>query len=292
MNNLRIEKKITYRVRNLDRYFNEVNKHKLLTVDREVELSQKIAMGDTEALNELVKANLKFVISIAKQYASSNPELLLDLISQGNIGLIDAAKTYDATKGFKFISYAVWHIRKEILHYFLSASRTIRVPQNVSSALNKAKKASSEFEQKHDREIEFEELEEIMSKLDKKEYGNVDFKKAYDLINGPTSLDAPINEDGISLGDVIQSEDSGNYYLDDDMKKLKAIMEICLKPRYIKIISQRLGLTGNEPMSWQEISKGNGTSLEAARMMFNKSISILRRFTRKHKISLGDFNIR
>ena len=290
MDNIRIEKKLTTRTRGLERYFNEVNKYKLISVEREVELAEKIKHGDKDALQELINANLKFVISIAKQYAAYEPDLLLDLISQGNIGLIDAAKTYDATRGFKFISYAVWHIRKEILYYLMYNKRTIKVPQNVGTAINKVKKISQKFEQEHERDIEPEELKDIFLEMKDKDSAAVDFQKAYSHINGPTSLDAPINEDGVELSELIASDDrSPSFIKTEGLDKLKKLIEHSLNPRYAKIVSQRLGLEDGYPLSWERIAELHERTPTMMQTIYNKSIRLMRRNAIVHGITMGDF---
>ena len=290
MNDLHIEKKITNRTRGLDRYFVEINKKKLISVDKEVELSEKIKLGDALALKELVDANLKFVVSVAKQYAGSDPDILLDLISQGNIGLIDAAKSYDATRGFKFISYAVWHIRKEILLYLVNNKRTIRIPQNVSQAINSAKKVIQRFEQENERAIESDEIRELLLEADEKEYSNVDFDKAYAHFGGTSSLDTPINEDGGTLQDIIESKEFSIQFLKQDaIQRLINIIDVCLTPMQANIVKCKFGLDDGEIKHWTSVSKIVGKSPEMSRIIFNKAIRTIQIFAKKNRISITDF---
>lgn len=292
MNDLHIEKKITNRTKGLDRYFVEINKKKLISIDKEVELSEKIKLGDTLALQELVDANLKFVVSVAKQYSGSDPNLLLDLISQGNIGLIDAAKTYDATRGFKFISYAVWHIRKEILQYLMNSNRTIRIPQSVSSAINKAKKVIQKFEQENQRAIESDEIRDLLIERNEKEHSTVDFDKAYMHFGGTSSLDTPLNEDGGTLQDIIESNEfSIDFLKKDAIKRLIDIIDASLTPMQANIIKCRFGLDDGETKHWNIVSKLTGKSPEMCRVIFNKAIRIIQRFAKNNKISIGDFEL-
>jgi RNA polymerase primary sigma factor len=292
MNNLIIEKKLTNRTRGLDRYFNEINKKKLISVDKEVELADRIKQGDELALQEMVNANLKFVVSVAKQYSGNDSDLLLDLISQGNIGLIDAAKTYDSTRGFKFISYAVWHIRKEMLQHLMNSSRTIRVPQSVSSAMNKAKKIIQKFEQENERDIEHEEIRDILLEMEDKENAAVDFNKARLHFNGQSSLDAPTSDDEGSLHDIIASSEIGNQFLRQDViNRLIEIINACLNPTQAAIVKSRFGLDDGEFKHWTAVAELVGKSPEMSRIIFNKAIKIIQIFAKNNKISIVDFEI-
>ena len=157
MRQLKINENITRRSLNIDRYFRDVGPDAKLTAEEEFEIAQRAAAGDQVAMDILVKRNLRFVISVAKQYSHSS-EMLGELIAQGNIGLIDAAKTFDPSRGFKFISYAVWHIRKEILSYFNDYNRLVRLPTNVILNLNRAKKIETSLSTKFGRDATLEEI--------------------------------------------------------------------------------------------------------------------------------------
>ncbi len=162
MRQLKITQQITKREsKSLEKYLHEVSREGMITADEEVELAQQIKDGDEYALNKLVRANLRFVISVAKQYQNTGLTVE-DLINEGNLGLIEAAKRYDHTKGFKFISYAVWWIRQSILKAAADNSRTIRLPHNRLGEIQKINRASSEFEQQMEREPTDEELSEIL----------------------------------------------------------------------------------------------------------------------------------
>ena len=162
MRQLKISQQITKREsKSLEKYLQDVSKEEMITAEQEVELAQRIKSGDETALNRLVKANLRFVISVAKQYQSTGLTLE-DLINEGNLGLIEAAKRYDHTKGFKFISYAVWWIRQSILKAAADNSRTIRLPHNRLGEIQKINKATIEFVQKNEREPTAEELSEVI----------------------------------------------------------------------------------------------------------------------------------
>lgn len=157
MRQLKINENITKRSVNIDRYFRDVGPDEKLTAEEEFEIAKLAAAGDQAAMDILVKRNLRFVISVAKQYSHSS-EMLGELIAQGNIGLIDAAKTFDPSRGFKFISYAVWHIRKEILSYFNDYNRLVRLPTNVILNLNRAKKIETSLSTKFGREATLDEI--------------------------------------------------------------------------------------------------------------------------------------
>jgi len=160
---LKIEQRITSRSANVDRYFSDVHMGYTLSANEEYKIALKAAEGDREAIDTLVKANLRFVISVAKQYGS-NPDLFAELIAQGNIGLIAAAKTFDPTRGFKFISYAVYHIRKEILKYFNDLQKPVRLPQNVTQDLNRAKKIESKMASVLGRDVTLDEITDEMTR--------------------------------------------------------------------------------------------------------------------------------
>src|SRR5213596_2002838 len=165
MRQLKITKSITNREsQSLEKYLQEIGREELITAEMEVELARKIRDGDQEALDKLTKANLRFVVSVAKQYQNQGLSLP-DLINEGNLGLIKAAQRFDETRGFKFISYAVWWIRQSILHALAEQSRIVRLPLNRVGSLNKIQKAYSQLEQEYEREPSPEELADLL-KLD------------------------------------------------------------------------------------------------------------------------------
>ena len=157
MRQIKIAATITRRTEDLDRYLLEIGREELLTIDQEVELAQKIKQGNRRALDRMVRANLRFVVSVAKQYQNQGLELV-DLIEEGNLGLIKAAEKFDETRGFKFISYAVWWIRQSILQAIAENARIVRLPLNQVGTLNKITKAIARFEQEHQRKPSPEEL--------------------------------------------------------------------------------------------------------------------------------------
>ena len=205
MRQLKIIRSITSRdTASLDKYLQEIGREELLSVDEEVELAQRIRQGDDRALNRLVCANLRFVVSVAKQYQNQGLSLP-DLINEGNVGLIKAAQKFDETRGFKFISYAVWWIRQSILQALAEQSRIVRLPLNQVGSLNKINKAISKFEQDFQRRPSAEELSKML---------DIDVEKISESVsvNGRhTSLDAPFSDsEDNSLMDVLTDADAPN----------------------------------------------------------------------------------
>lgn len=205
MRQLKITKSITSRdSASLDKYLQEIGREALLTVDEEVELSQRIRKGDQAALDRLVRSNLRFVVSVAKQYQNQGLALP-DLINEGNVGLIKAAEKFDETRGFKFISYAVWWIRQTILQALAEQSRIVRLPLNQVSAVNKINKAITKFEQEHERKPSPEELAELVDEMPEK------IKDSMRASGRHVSVDAPFVEgEENSLLDVMVNTDSPN----------------------------------------------------------------------------------
>jgi len=203
MRQLKITQSITNRESaSLEKYLLEIGQQRLITIDEEVELAQRIHKGDQAALDQLVTANLRFVVSVAKQYQNQGVSLP-DLIDEGNMGLIKAAQKFDETRGFKFISYAVWWIRQSILQAIAEQSSLVRMPQNQKGLLNKTLKAQSRFEQEHERHASAEELaEELDMPVDK-------VSETMKMSTRSVSVDAPFAEgEDNSLLDVLPNEDS------------------------------------------------------------------------------------
>src|SRR5512142_789120 len=203
MRQLKITKSITNRESaSLDKYLQEIGKEELITVEEEVELAQRIKKGDKSALEKLTRANLRFVVSVAKQYQNQGLSLP-DLINEGNLGLIKAAEKFDETRGFKFISYAVWWIRQSILQALAEQSRIVRLPLNKIGSINKINKAYAELEQKFEREPSVPEIAQVL------ELAPDDVKEAIRSSGRHVSMDAPLTpgEEG-SMYDVMLSMDS------------------------------------------------------------------------------------
>ena len=203
MRQLKITKQVTNRdTRSLEKYFQEISKIDLITADEEVELAQLIKKGDRRALDKLVKANLRFVVSVAKQYQNQGLKLS-DLINEGNLGLVKAAKRFDETRGFKFISYAVWWIRQAILQALAEQSRIVRLPLNKIGSISKINKAYARLEQQQEREPNYEE---IAKELD---MSITNVENCMKSSGRSISMDAPLKEqDDFSLYNVLEAKES------------------------------------------------------------------------------------
>ena len=203
MRQLKITKSITNRESEaLEKYLSEIGKEELLSADEEVELAQRIRKGDKKALERLTKANLRFVVSVAKQYQNQGLSLP-DLINEGNVGLIKAAEKYDETRGFKFISYAVWWIRQSILQAIAEQSRIVRLPLNQVGSVNKINRVLSKFEQEHERRPSIEEI------ADKVDLPHEKIEDAMKVGNRHVSVDAPfVDGEDNSLLDILVNDDS------------------------------------------------------------------------------------
>jgi RNA polymerase primary sigma factor len=273
MRQLKITKSITNRENaSLDKYLLEISKEGLISVEEEVELAQRIRKGDATALDRLAKANLRFVVSVAKQYQNQGLALP-DLINEGNLGLIKAAQKFDETRGFKFISYAVWWIRQSILQALAEQARIIRLPLNQVGSINKIKKAFSEFEQKFERVPTNEELAELI---------DIPIDKIADTlrISGRhVSVDAPFaeGEDG-SLLDVLENSNSpltDNNLLSESLFKEIERSLSTLTVRESEILKCFFGI-GVPEMTLEEISEKFNLTRERVRQIKEKSIRSLR----------------
>ena len=280
MRQLKIGKSITNREDDsLEKYLQEIGKEELLSTDEEVELAQRIRHGDHKALERLTKANLRFVVSVAKQYQNQGLSLS-DLINEGNLGLIKAAKKFDETRGFKFISYAVWWIRQSILQAISEQSRIVRLPLNQLSSVNKINRLLNRFEQENERRPSAEELSEHI---------DLPREKIDDAISASTrhvSVDAPFSDsDDSSLLDVIANDNSpmADHRLVDE--SLKAEIQSALKTlseRERNILEAFYGI--NQPeLTLEEIGDKFGLTRERVRQIKEKALRRLRSDT-KNKI--------
>ena len=277
MRQLKITKSITIRESaSLDIYLQEIGREYLITVEEELELAQRIKKGDRKALDKLTKANLRFVVSVAKQYQNQGLSLP-DLINEGNVGLIKAAEKFDETRGFKFISYAVWWIRQSILQALAEQSRIVRLPLNQVGSLNKISKALSKFEQEHERRPSSEELA--------KELG-VDEGKISDTLKvggRHISVDAPFVEgEENSLLDVLQDSNSPNAdkeLIDESLAKEIDRSLATLTERESDIIKMFFGI-GYQEMTLEEIGDKFGLTRERVRQIKEKAIRRLRNNSR------------
>ena len=277
MRQLKITKSITNRESaSLDKYLQEIAKYDLITIDEEVELAQRIRQGDRIALEKLTRANLRFVVSVAKQYQNQGLSLP-DLINEGNLGLIKAAEKFDETRGFKFISYAVWWIRQSIMQAVNEQSRIVRLPLNQVTTLSKYKKAIQEFEQKHQRKPSPEELSDIMG---------IPVEKIKDTVNVSgknVSVDAPFGEaeDGTLL-DVLSNDDSPK--VDGVLIKESLSTEIerifaTLSDRESEILKDSFGI-GRQELTLEEIGLKFGLTRERVRQIREKAIRKLRHMSK------------
>ena len=267
--------------RSLDLYLQEIGETPLLTPDQEVSLAKRIHMGDESALENLTKANLRFVVSVAKQYQNQGLSLA-DLINEGNIGLIKAAKRFDETRGFKFISYAVWWIRQAILQALAEQSRIVRLPLNRVGTLHKIGKVSSHLEQAYGREPS---ADEIASELALTESEVTDTLK---ISNTHLSLDAPFSssEDN-SLIDVLEDEYQPSP--DEALLKQSLMAEIekaldTLTPREAEVINLYFGLNHEKALTLEEIGARFSLTRERVRQIKEKAIRRLRHASRSRSL--------
>jgi len=278
MRQLKIIKQVTNRETvSLDKYLHEIGKVDLLSSEEEVNFARKLKEGDEEALNKLVKANLRFVVSVAKQYQNQGLSLP-DLINEGNLGLIKAAQRFDETRGFKFISYAVWWIRQSILQALAEQSRIVKLPLNKIGSINKVNKAFAELEQKYEREPSVDELVEVL------ELATDDVKEALRSSNRHLSMDAPLTQDEDSnMYDVILSHDSPSPdrgLLNDSLRKEIERALATLTPREGNIIRLYFGLNGKHPHTLEEIGEEFDLTRERVRQIKEKAIKRLKQTTR------------
>jgi RNA polymerase primary sigma factor len=278
MRQLKITKSITNRESaSLDKYLQEIGREDLITVEEEVELAQRIRNGDRIALEKLTRANLRFVVSVAKQYQNQGLSLP-DLINEGNLGLIKAAEKFDETRGFKFISYAVWWIRQSILQALAEQSRIVRLPLNQVGSLNKINKAFSKFEQENERRPSAEELAEQL---------DVPVEKISDTmkVSGRhISVDAPFVEgEDNSLLDVMINDDSPNAdraLINESLsKEIERVLAHALSDRERDIVKKFFGL-GVPEMTLEEIGDEFGLTRERVRQIKEKAIRKLKPHSR------------
>lgn len=277
MRQLKITKSITNRESaSLDKYLQEIGREELITVEEEVELAAKIRKGDRAALDKLTRANLRFVVSVAKQYQNQGLSLP-DLINEGNLGLIKAAEKFDETRGFKFISYAVWWIRQSILQALAEQSRIVRLPLNQVGSLNKISKAFSRFEQDNERRPSVEELaEQLDMPVDK-------IADTMKVSGRHISVDAPFVEgEDNSLLDVLINDDSPNAdrpLINESLSKEIDRALGTLTPRESEIVKMFFGI-GCQEMTLEEIGDKFGLTRERVRQIKEKAIRRLRQNSR------------
>jgi RNA polymerase primary sigma factor len=278
MRQLKITKQVTNReTASLDKYLQEIGKVDLITADEEVELAQRIKAGDQLALEKLTKANLRFVVSVAKQYQNQGLTLP-DLINEGNLGLIKAAQRFDETRGFKFISYAVWWIRQSILQALAEQSRIVRLPLNKIGSINKINKTYAFLEQSHERPPS---AEEIAKELD---MTINDVKESMKNSGRHVSMDAPLVEgEDSNLYDVLRSGESPNPDKDLLHESLRTEIERALDtltPREADVIRLYFGLGNQHPMTLEEIGETFDLTRERVRQIKEKAIRRLKHTSR------------
>ncbi|MCB9310988.1 MAG: RNA polymerase sigma factor RpoD/SigA [Lewinellaceae bacterium] len=279
MRQLKITKSITNREsQSLEKYLQEIGKVDLLTPEEEVDLAQKIKEGDQEALEKLTKANLRFVVSVAKQYQNQGLSLS-DLINEGNLGLIKAAQRFDETRGFKFISYAVWWIRQSILQALAEQSRIVRLPLNKVGSLNKINRAFSELEQEFEREPSPEELAELL------EIPTEEVETTLGVAARHVSMDAPfIDGEDNSLLDVLENNstpdtDAALEYKESLRREIERSLST-LTDRQADVIKLYFGIGIEHPMSLEDIGDKFGLTRERVRQIKDKAINKLRSINR------------
>ena len=287
MRSLHIHKQITNRDEvSIDKYLNDIGKEDLLTPEQEVQLARRIKKNDQQALEKLVRANLRFVVSVAKKYQHRGLNLL-DLINEGNLGLIKAAQRFDETKGFKFISYAVWWIRQSIIQALAEQGRTVRLPLNKVNAISKVYKTFSEIEQKHEREPTQEEISQVL------QWSPRLINECWQNSHKPVSMDTPLNEEEeYTLSDNIESEDNPP---DDDLvteslsQEIETAISSFLTEKEASIIRSFYGLGNESPLSMQEIAENHKLSKERTRQIKQQAIKKLKsnKHCRKLKAYLG-----
>jgi len=275
MRQLKITKQVTNReTPSLDKYLHEIGKESLLTQKEEVELAIRIKKGDEVALNKLVKANLRFVVSVSKQYQNQGLSLG-DLINEGNLGLIKAAKRFDPTKGFKFISYAVWWCRQSIMQAIAECSRMVRLPMNKCALMSKVNKMYNFLEQKYERNPSVQEIGEVL------DINEEDIKDSIKITGKYISMDAPLVEgEDSNLYDIIYSDEYPRP--DDSLIKESLRIDIMrlmskLSPRERDITEKCFGLDGKPPRTLEEIGQEHDLTRERVRQIKEQACKKLRK---------------
>jgi RNA polymerase primary sigma factor len=278
MRQLKISKQVTNReTASLDKYLQEIGKVDLITADDEVALAQRIKQGDREALEKLTKANLRFVVSVSKQYQNQGLSLP-DLINEGNMGLIKAAQRFDETRGFKFISYAVWWIRQSILQALAEQSRIVRLPLNKIGSINKINKAYAKLEQVYEREPNAGEIAEML------ELTETEVKDSMRNSGRHISMDAPlIQDEDNNLYDVLKSEEvttPESELIYDSLRKEIDRAISTLTGREADVVKLFFGLNGSHPMTLEEIGEKFHLTRERVRQIKEKAIRRLKHTSR------------
>ncbi len=278
MRQLKISKQVTNReTASLDKYLQEIGKVELITADEEVELARRIKAGDQVALEKLTKANLRFVVSVSKQYQNQGLSLP-DLINEGNLGLIKAAQRFDETRGFKFISYAVWWIRQSILQALAEQSRIVRLPLNKIGSINKITKAYAQLEQEYEREPKASEIAELL------DITEIEVKESLRNSGRHVSMDAPlIQDEENNMYDVLRNEEGTTPDQGLNYESLRREIERAistLPQREADVIRLYFGLEGKHPMTLEEIGEKFDLTRERVRQIKEKAIRRLKHASR------------
>lgn len=284
MRQLKITKSITNRESaSLDKYLQEIGREELITAEEEVVLAKKIKDGDQEALEKLTRANLRFVVSVAKQYQNQGLSLP-DLINEGNLGLIKAARRFDETRGFKFISYAVWWIRQSILQALAEHARIVRLPLNKIGTINKINRAFSELEQKFERPPSADELAEFLN------LSLEDIKQSLSNVNRHLSMDAPLSdsdENSSSMYDVLPNDYMNSPENDLVKESLRKDIERSLSTLTLRegeVVRLYYGLNGRYPLTLEEIGEQFDLTRERVRQIKEKAIRRLKHTSRSRML--------
>jgi len=278
MRQLKIQKQVTNReTASLDKYLQEIGRVDLITAEEEVILAQKIKQGDEKALEKLTKANLRFVVSVSKQYQNQGLTLP-DLINEGNLGLIKAAKRFDETRGFKFISYAVWWIRQSILQALAEQSRIVRLPLNKIGSINKINKAKAYLEQTMGQPPRNEDIAEYLDITVR------EVKESLKNSNRHVSLDAPLtSDDDTNMYDMMSTNDTPNpesELLYESLRKEISRAITTLSERESDVIKLYFGLDGKHPLTLEEIGEEFDLTRERVRQIKEKAIRRLKHTSR------------
>ncbi|HNS18791.1 MAG TPA: sigma-70 family RNA polymerase sigma factor [Bacteroidales bacterium] len=278
MRQLKITKQVTNReTASLDKYLQEIGKVELITADEEVSLAQRIKQGDRDALEKLTKSNLRFVVSVSKQYQNQGLSLP-DLINEGNLGLIKAAQRFDETRGFKFISYAVWWIRQSILQALAEQSRIVRLPLNKIGSINKINKAYAKLEQEFEREPNSEEIADLL------EITETEVKESLKNSGRHISMDAPLVQDeDNTMYDVLRNDDGPTpetQLMYESLKKEIDRAISTLTPREADVVRLYFGLNQTHPMTLEEIGEKFDLTRERVRQIKEKAIRRLKHTSR------------
>ncbi len=278
MRQLKITKQVTNRdTPSLDKYLQEIGKVDLISPEEEVSLARRIKSGDSDALSKLVKANLRFVVSVAKQYQNQGMSLP-DLINEGNLGLMKAAQRFDETRGFKFISYAVWWIRQAILQSLAEQARIVRLPVNKIGSINRINRAFSKLEQEYEREPSSAEIADML------EMAPDEVKESLKTNGRTVSMDAPISsEEDNNMYDILQSMDTPSP--DKNLINESLAYEIeralsTLSPREAKVLKLYFGINMKHPFTLEEIGEELALTRERVRQIKEKAIKRIQYTTR------------